>query len=197
MAVPLAGVADRGLYRAVCRDALAEKSPVSLMLCIADGKPAGFGLSVCGEPHFWRKFALRHPLISAAIAVKRLNMMTSATQAHPEPAEHVADMFEPGPSPFNWSESGPRIAKILYGGVAPEHRNGRLAFRLLASVITALEARGITRIDARTPRGHNAMIRLFSAFGFHLYPDGEDVFCVRISGTENERGTRKEWTHNA
>lgn len=182
--VPLAGISSTRLYRAICKEAVQPGSRVVLVLCLADDVPVGFFLAVRDLPRFWKEFALRHPLCTLEIAAKRiLGTFSRPRRSESEPAAPVArveSLLEAEPPRFHWSESGPGIAKILYGAMAPEFQNGRFGYRTFAAALEALEQRGVTRLDARASIDNSAAIRLHAAFGFRIYADGTDVLSVRL-----------------
>lgn len=170
MSVSFAGLGSSAMRRAICLASARTGSPMILVARQA-GVVGGLAIAAYDTESFWRRFFLRHPLLALAVILKRLSGRRNSLRgtATAAPARTGAD----------WSDAGPRIAKILFVGVATEHRTRGLAARIYGELMLRLARRGITRVDARIATGNAASIRLHERTGWTLRRDEGCVFATR------------------
>ena len=168
MSVSFAGLTSKAMRRAICVSAARTGVPM-ILVARCEGALGGLAIAAYDTEHFWRRFFLRHPFLALAVVLKRLVHRTG-------PTRHSGGETMTGPT---WADAGPRIAKILFVGVATEHRSRGLAAHLYGELMLRLAHRGITRVDARIGTKNAASIRLHERTGWTLRRDEGCVFATR------------------
>lgn len=177
------------LYSAIVNDALRPSPTMSVTVAVDDGEIVGFIATTLGSSRsYWRRFAVRHPLATAAIVEHRLRKARSRFTTRrrdvseyavtpslvpdiPLPDEVAARLDRRPPesgSPVP-GEHGPRIAEVLYVGVLPEQRGRGTGVGMYASLFEHLRAAGFERCDASFALRDPAAIRMHCTFPFTIY----------------------------
>jgi ribosomal protein S18 acetylase RimI-like enzyme len=165
LSVSFAGLASDAMRRAICLSSVKTGMPI-VIVARPEGEVAGIAVAIYDTDRFWRRFFLRHPYLALAVLPRRLPVaLRSRAQA------------TKGPS---WSEAGPRIAKALFLGVAPEHRSRGLATRVYSELLARLARRGVSRVDGRIHPRNMPSLRLHVRMGgWTLRRDERCVFVTR------------------
>jgi glycosyltransferase involved in cell wall biosynthesis/ribosomal protein S18 acetylase RimI-like enzyme len=173
LSVSFAGVVSPAMSRAICAEAIRRRDPV-IVVAKEGGRVVGLALAVRHGSRFRRAFPARHPLLALRAAARRLLEGRGGGRKSRPPDSGGAPVS--GPS---WSDGEEGIAKVMFIGVAPEHRRAGLAGQLYGELFARLRARGARRIDARIEPDNRASLRLHEASGWTLRADGGGVFATR------------------
>jgi glycosyltransferase involved in cell wall biosynthesis/ribosomal protein S18 acetylase RimI-like enzyme len=176
LSVSFAGVSSRSMSRAICEEAIRRQDPV-VLLARQNGSVAGLALAVRDHARFRRTFFSRHPVLALRAAGRRL--MADRRRVKQGVASRTSELAARPVNGPSWTDGDAGIAKVLFIGVAPEHRRVGLAERLYADLFERLRAHGASRIDARIGRDNLASLRLHKATGWTLYVDDGGVFATR------------------
>jgi hypothetical protein len=186
---PLAGSMHPAVHRAVCRDA-ANGRGVRIVIAECDGRLGGLALALVDGKRYWRRFALRHPLLALRIAAARLSRRRSGAK-NPRAGSDVGDVEELAEKTLAercWRQSGARIAKMLFVGILPDFRGKCLGRVLAMTCVSSLLADGIERVDGTISRGNVASVNLARKAGWSLrLRPGDATFLATIGAPEENR----------
>ena len=173
LSVSFAGLPTNAMRRAICVSSLSASMPIVVLVARPEGRLSGIAIAAYDTERFWRRLFLRHPFLALAVLRKRWRLRTAGTG--PSPPSRA-------PAGGSWLEAGPRIGKVLFIGVSPDHRSRGLAGRMYGELMVHLARRGVTRVDARIHARNAASIRLHDRTGWTLRRDEDAVFATRSLG---------------
>jgi RimJ/RimL family protein N-acetyltransferase len=165
----IAGVSADPVYRALVDDLNTSQEATCLLAFCAD-QLAGYVITVTNWHHYWRGFALRHPLVTGVVLGTRwYRRLRTRSHAAPDdharqPAKAEAELAAPaGPS---WDDRSAAVAKVVHIGVSETARGKGIATGLYANVVEFLGRRGIRRLEAMIDAGNHASLKLHASSGW-------------------------------
>ena len=166
------GRATSSVYRVLVRDAAAGRR-VTCVVALAAGRIVGFALAIADRDRYWQSLLWRHPFTAAPLLLgaKRRRAARRRTAT-------ASGGSESAMSPVRlWSDSSPRIAKVMFIGVAEDHRGQGIGQGLYASLCSELRARGVVRLDASIAHDNIASIELHKTSGWRIAGTGDGIYA--------------------
>ena len=162
-----AGLVARPMYRALCRDALAERNVV-IVLAEEQNQFMGLAIAVTNSRRYWRRFVLRRPILGVRIAVRRLLDHFGKLQAPPGPDHGERANAEAMSLMGHWNESAEDIAKTVFIAVLDQYQGRGCAVAIYECLFRVLARIGVSRLDAHVDTGNDSSVRLHSRTGWRI-----------------------------
>ena len=180
------------VYAAVIDDALASRD-IMIALASKDGRLVGFSIIAWNWRRLKLLFALRHPIVGAAIAWSTLRLRVfgrrnKGNRDNTKRNRPRATTRGEGPGEPSWADGGPRVAKLVHTAVIPEYRRQGIAHGLKAFYVDVLRTRGFRRVDARINHANVASIAMQQRSGWVVQDDAHAVFAYLVIDDDGERG---------
>jgi ribosomal protein S18 acetylase RimI-like enzyme len=169
--IVVAGTRAGSMYGAICRDAIRNRGAV-VDVAAGGADLCGLVVAMIEWRRYWRRFALRRPLLAAAMCLRRFRGACGAGPAAPQ--VHAPDFAALAPylsqeSPgFRWEDSSPQIAKVLFVGVLPQYRGQGIAARLYRALFDELRQREVNCLHCRIACDNLASVRLHHRLGWQI-----------------------------
>ena len=177
---PIAGLSSNAIYSAICCDALSIKNVV-IVVAKEQEKLIGFNIAIIDLRHYWRSFPQRHLLLAIRIVVYRLLRLIRVGFNVVVPASDQPDLnnkyISSFPSNRSWKDSTSLIAKIVYAGVAKQHRKKGVGEKLMKYLLRSLAKYGVRRVDAYINMANIPSIRLCYKMGYRIERMANGLFA--------------------
>lgn len=177
LGISIAGVRETVLFRALCRDGL-RAYPLVCVLATSGDFPAGIVLAIVDYAVYWKRFAVRHPLIGLRILSRRALNLASARRKRVSGQDPAPTVDNAEKCFASWSESNRHIAKILFIGVLPAFQRQGIGRELYKSLLSFLKQIGVQRVDARIAPDNLPSIRLHQELGWSVFRDSRGFFAT-------------------
>jgi RimJ/RimL family protein N-acetyltransferase len=174
MEVPIAGCPSKRLYSIFCREAFANRDLVIVTAKTGSGRVVGFNISIINRRRFWMIFALKHPIATFQILLKKYSDKVRIKRNGGHATESVHDdikkYLSTDSNSVRWQDSGKEIAKIIYTGVHPDFRNRHVGTHIARYRNRVLLAKGVKRLDGTVSPKNIASIKLNHRLGVTIVP---------------------------
>jgi len=172
----IGGARYPSLYHALCRESLIDKRVV-FIVGEEQSDIVAFHIAIIDRDKWRKSFMMRHPLILARMAFSRIyhtlrrvvKKAIHQTKGLPKPIANIDDFVTPGNTNRSWKDSSPKIAKIIFTGVAESQRGKRIIKSLYEYRDQVLAKRGVKRVDSVILSDNIKMIRASVRLGVSVY----------------------------
>jgi ribosomal protein S18 acetylase RimI-like enzyme len=167
----IARLVGRGIYSAVCREALRDPR-VTLVIAVTDGETVGYAGGISDWKAYWRHFLPRHPWLALlSIGSTILRKLRGREPDKPPTEAQLAGAREwliPQPSGRSWETYGPKVAKVIGIGVSAKARGAGVGKRLYDRLMHELALRGVERADAMVHIENIASLKMHTKSNFPM-----------------------------
>ena len=182
----IGGSRDPFMYRALCNEALVDERVV-FIVGDEQSKIISFYLAIIDRNRWRSAFMLRHPLVALKMVARRFfNQLTKVLKKASAEATDtqmnipdISQYVSPSSTNRSWKDSSPRIAKILFDGVAVSHQGRYIAKGMREYMYKVLGAKGVRRMDAIILSHNIRPIRVSHKLGFKIYRQDGSLFVTK------------------
>jgi len=182
----IGGSRDPSMYRSLCHEALLDKRVV-FIVAEEQSKIIAFYLAIIDRNRWRITFMVRHPAIVTQMVFKRafnrflkiLKKVFGKTTGFETNMPDISMFVTPSLTNRSWKDSSPKIAKLLFDGVAVNQRGRHIAKKLTEYMFKALAERGVSRADGIILLHNIAEIRVVHGLGFNIYRHGDSLFVTK------------------